>query len=67
MDRFELVSDYKPAGDQPAAIERLTQGVLDGMQAQTLLGVTGSGKTFTMANVIARLNRPTLVFAHNKT
>ena len=67
MDRFELVSDYKPAGDQPAAIERLTQGVLDGMQAQTLLGVTGSGKTFTMANVIAKLNRPTLVFAHNKT
>ena len=67
MDRFKLVSKYKPTGDQPAAIERLTAGVEAGMRAQTLLGVTGSGKTFTMANVIANLNRPTLVLAHNKT
>ena len=53
MDRFQLVSDYKPTGDQPAAIEKLVQGLKSGMQEQTLLGVTGSGKTFTMANVIA--------------
>ncbi len=67
MDKFELVSSYKPTGDQPEAIEALATGVLRGDKAQTLLGVTGSGKTFTMANVIARVNRPTLVLAHNKT
>jgi len=64
---FELVSDYSPAGDQPQAIERLTAGVLSGAQHQTLLGVTGSGKTFTVANVIRNINRPTLVISHNKT
>ncbi|MCD7740855.1 MAG: excinuclease ABC subunit UvrB [Ruminococcus sp.] len=66
MDHFELVSDYKPAGDQPQAIEKLVEGINSGMKEQTLLGVTGSGKTFTMANVIAKVNRPTLVLAHNK-
>lgn len=64
---FKLVSDYKPMGDQPQAIEKLVDGVNKGYKEQTLLGVTGSGKTFTMANVIAQLNRPTLVLAHNKT
>ncbi|MDV3309145.1 MAG: excinuclease ABC subunit UvrB [Cyclobacteriaceae bacterium] len=64
---FRLVSEYEPTGDQPTAIEQLTKGVLSGEQHQTLLGVTGSGKTFTMANVIARCNRPTLVLSHNKT
>ncbi len=64
---FELVSKYKPTGDQPEAIESLVEGVKDGLTAQVLKGVTGSGKTFTMANVIAKLNRPTLVLAHNKT
>ncbi len=67
MDKFELVSKFKPTGDQPQAIEKLTQGILRGDKAQTLLGVTGSGKTFTMANVIEKVNRPTLVLAHNKT
>ncbi len=67
MDTFELVSEYSPTGDQPEAIDALVAGVQSGMRMQTLLGVTGSGKTFTMANVIARLNRPTLVLAHNKT
>ncbi|MBQ8510374.1 MAG: excinuclease ABC subunit UvrB [Clostridia bacterium] len=67
MDRFKLISDYKPTGDQPDAIDRLVAGVEAGIHEQTLLGVTGSGKTFTMANIIARLNRPTLVLAHNKT
>ncbi len=67
MDHFKLVSEYKPTGDQPQAIEKLVNGLLAGEREQTLLGVTGSGKTFTMANVIARLNRPTLVLAHNKT
>ena len=67
MDRFKLHSPYKPTGDQPAAIERLSSGVMAGMKNQTLLGVTGSGKTFTMANIIAEVNRPTLVLAHNKT
>ncbi len=67
MDHFELVSEYTPTGDQPEAIDALVSGVESGMRMQTLLGVTGSGKTFTMANVIARLNRPTLVLAHNKT
>ena len=67
MDRFILHSDYKPTGDQPQAIEKLADGVNKGMKEQVLLGVTGSGKTFTMANVIEKLNRPTLVLAHNKT
>ena len=67
MDKFKLVSPYKPTGDQPEAIEKLTKGIKDGMKEQTLLGVTGSGKTFTMANIIANVNRPTLVLAHNKT
>ena len=64
---FELVSDYQPAGDQPAAIEKLTKGVLADVKNQTLLGVTGSGKTFTIANVIKNVNKPTLVISHNKT
>jgi len=64
---FKLHSEYKPTGDQPQAIEALVQGFKEGNQCQTLLGVTGSGKTFTMANVIAQLNKPTLVLAHNKT
>ncbi len=67
MDRFVLHSEYKPTGDQPQAIEALVKGFQEGNQCQTLLGVTGSGKTFTMANIIARLNKPTLVIAHNKT
>lgn len=67
MDHFELVSEYVPTGDQPEAIEQLVKGFEEGNQFETLLGVTGSGKTFTMANVIRRLNRPTLVIAHNKT
>ncbi|WP_426750883.1 excinuclease ABC subunit UvrB [Myxococcus sp. Y35] len=67
MPDFQLVSDHKPEGDQPRAIDELTQGVLRGDRYQTLLGVTGSGKTFTMANVIANVKRPTLVMAHNKT
>ena len=67
MDKFKLVSKYKPTGDQPQAIEALTDGINKGFSEQTLLGVTGSGKTFTMANVIAQVNRPTLVLAHNKT
>ena len=67
MDKFKLVSPYSPTGDQPQAIDLLCAGLEAGMPWQTLLGITGSGKTFTMANVIARLNRPTLVLAHNKT
>lgn len=67
MDKFELHSEYKPTGDQPQAIEKLVKGFKEGNQFQTLLGVTGSGKTFTMANVIEQLNKPTLVIAHNKT
>ena len=67
MDSFKLHSPYKPTGDQPQAIDRLCAGVEAGMKNQTLLGVTGSGKTFTMANIIAKVNRPTLVLAHNKT
>ncbi len=67
MDRFELVSDYKPAGDQPEAIAKLVDGVKKGEKFQTLLGVTGSGKTFTMANIIEQVNKPTIVLAHNKT
>ena len=64
---FELTSAYKPTGDQPEAIAQLTEGVLEGIPAQTLLGVTGSGKTFTIANVIANINKPTLILSHNKT
>ena len=67
MDHFELVSDFAPTGDQPQAIEKLVQGFKEGNQFETLLGVTGSGKTFTMANVIQALNKPTLILAHNKT
>ncbi|MFL6664111.1 MAG: DEAD/DEAH box helicase family protein, partial [Rhizobacter sp.] len=64
---FQLFQPYAPAGDQPTAIEKLVDGIADGLSFQTLLGVTGSGKTFTMANVIARLGRPAIVFAPNKT
>lgn len=67
MEHFELVSEYAPTGDQPQAIEQLVKGFQEGNQCQTLLGVTGSGKTFTMANVIQQLNKPTLIIAHNKT
>lgn len=67
MDHFELVSEYKPTGDQPQAIAELVKGFKEGNQCETLLGVTGSGKTFTMANVIQQLNKPTLIIAHNKT
>jgi excinuclease ABC subunit B len=67
MNKFKLISTYKPQGDQPQAIEELTQGIQRGDKFQTLLGVTGSGKTFTMANVIERLNKPTLIISHNKT
>ena len=67
MDKFQLVSPFAPTGDQPEAIEKLTAGVQNGLSEQVLLGVTGSGKTFTMANIIANVNRPTLVLAHNKT
>ena len=64
---FKVVSKYSPTGDQPQAIEKLTEGFINGKKFQTLLGVTGSGKTFTMANIVERLNKPTLVIAHNKT
>ena len=67
MDKFILHSEYSPTGDQPQAIEELVKGFQEGNQFQTLLGVTGSGKTFTMANIIAALNKPTLIIAHNKT
>jgi excinuclease ABC subunit B len=67
MSSFKLKSDYKPRGDQPTAIAQLTKGVQDGLHHQTLLGVTGSGKTFTMANIIQNTQRPTLVLSHNKT
>ena len=67
MPDFKIVSEYKPQGDQPQAIQELVEGVLRTDQYQTLLGVTGSGKTFTMANVVAAVNRPTLIIAHNKT
>ena len=67
MERFKISSEYKPTGDQPQAIDILARGVLDGRKHQTLMGVTGSGKTFTMANVIAALNKPTLIISHNKT
>ena len=65
--KFILHSEYKPTGDQPEAIKSLTEGIEDGLRAQVLVGVTGSGKTFTMANVIQNVQRPTLVIAHNKT
>ena len=64
---FKIVSKFKPAGDQPKAIDSLVSGIHKGLSKQTLLGVTGSGKTFTIANVVERLDRPTLVIAHNKT
>ena len=64
---FKLHSDYAPMGDQPAAIDELVAGIRQGLPAQTLLGVTGSGKTFTIANVVAQIGRPTLVLSHNKT
>ena len=67
MGDFKLISKYAPTGDQPEAIRQLTQGILSGVPAQTLLGVTGSGKTFTVANVIAQVNKPTLILSHNKT
>ena len=64
---FKVVSPFEPCGDQPQAIEKLSQGIREGKRYQTLLGVTGSGKTFTMANVIANTNKPTLILSHNKT
>ena len=67
MNQFELISNYVPTGDQPEAIQQLTEGIREGVKAQTLLGVTGSGKTFTIANVIKNINRPTLILSHNKT
>src|ERR1700686_2312962 len=67
MADFQLISDFKPTGDQPQAIDQLSRGLESGLKHQTLLGVTGSGKTFTMANVVQQIQRPTLVMAHNKT
>ena len=67
VHEFNLQSKYKPAGDQPQAIDKLVEGIEDGLKEQVLLGVTGSGKTFTMANIIQRVKKPTLVIAHNKT
>ena len=67
MNSFKLTSSYAPTGDQPQAIKELTEGIRRGVPFQTLLGVTGSGKTFTMANVIANIGRPTLILSHNKT
>ena len=67
MDKFVIHSKYKPTGDQPQAIDKLVDGINKGHREQVLLGVTGSGKTFTMANIIEKVNRPTLVLAHNKT
>ena len=67
MKEFQLISKYKPTGDQPEAIRQLSDGILQGVPAQTLLGVTGSGKTFTVANVIANVGKPTLILSHNKT
>ena len=66
-DKFILKSQYNPTGDQPQAIEKLVEGINSGNREQVLLGVTGSGKTFTMANIIEKVNRPTLILAHNKT
>ena len=67
MERFKLVSEYQPTGDQPQAIEKLAKGFEEGNQFETLVGVTGSGKTFTMANIIERVQKPTLIISHNKT
>ena len=67
MPKFQVVSEYQPSGDQPEAIAALAEGIENGLKEQVLLGVTGSGKTFTMANIIAKLNRPTMILAHNKT
>ena len=67
FNRFKIKTEYKPAGDQPRAIAKLVEGLKRGFNKQTLLGVTGSGKTFTMANVIEKIDKPTLVIAHNKT
>ena len=67
MQKFKINSSYKPKGDQPEAIEKLSQGLISGKKHQILRGVTGSGKTFTMANVIEKVQRPTLILAHNKT
>lgn len=67
MNQFELNSPFQPTGDQPDAIEKLVSGVKQGFKHQTLLGATGTGKTFTVANVVSQINRPTLVLAHNKT
>src|SRR3989440_11602279 len=67
MDRFQVISPFQPQGDQPQAIEKLAAGTLEGQRFQTLMGVTGSGKTFTMAHTIARVQRPTLGISHNKT
>ncbi len=66
MEKFKIHSQYQPTGDQPQAIEKLAEGFQKGLKYQTLVGVTGSGKTFTMANIIAKINKPTLVIAHNK-
>ncbi len=66
-NKFKVVSKYKPTGDQPQAIEKIAEGFQKGLKFQTLLGVTGSGKTFTMANIIEKIQKPTLVIAHNKT
>lgn len=66
-NKFKVVSKYKPTGDQPQAIEKIAKGFQKGLKFQTLLGVTGSGKTFTMANIIEKIQKPTLVIAHNKT
>ncbi len=67
MPDFKVVSDYKLMGDQPQAVDKIADGILQGKRAQTLMGVTGSGKTFTMANIIERVQKPTLVISHNKT
>ena len=66
-NKFKVVSKYKPTGDQPQAIEKIAEGFQKGLKFQTLLGVTGSGKTFTMVNIIEKIQKPTLVIAHNKT
>ncbi len=67
MNRFKVVSEFEPTGDQPQAIEKLSESIVDGKKCQTLLGVTGSGKTYTVAKVIEKVQKPTLVIAHNKT
>ena len=67
MEKFKIVSKFSPTGDQPEAIDSITKGIENGEKFQTLLGVTGSGKTFTMANIIEKVQKPTLVLAHNKT